>query len=89
MNSWSASGLGVGQRRRYSKKLPPVRNSKHVHTGSDAVLLTVLAHNLPYCQLIMIVPTSPVLPDPSGPPVDVGTQRRPPRAPRATTLLQI
>jgi len=31
MNSWSANGLGEGRHRRYLRKLPPARNSKHVH----------------------------------------------------------
>lgn len=31
MNSWSANGLGEGQHRRYLRKLPPARSSKHVH----------------------------------------------------------
>jgi hypothetical protein len=31
MNSWSANDLGEGRHRRYLRKLPPARNSKHVH----------------------------------------------------------
>jgi len=88
MNSWSASGLGVEQRRRYSRRLPLVRSSKHVHTDSDVVLQNVPGYSPPYWQSIMVVPTSPVLPDPAGPPV-VETQTRPPTTPRATTRLQI
>jgi hypothetical protein len=83
MNSWSASGQG--QHQRYSRKLPLVRSSKHGHTGLDAVLQNVLAHSPPYCQSILAVPTSPVLPDPSGRCWDLGTQRHQPTTPRATT----
>jgi hypothetical protein len=85
MNSWSASGQGVGQHQRYSRKLPLVRSSKHGHTGLDAVLQNALAHSPPYCQSILAVPTSPVLPDPSGRCWDLGTQRQLPTTPRATT----
>jgi hypothetical protein len=66
MNSWSGNGPGVGQHRRYSRKLLLARNSKHAHTGSDAAHQTVLAHNLPYCQSIRMGSASPVFPDSSG-----------------------
>jgi hypothetical protein len=61
MNSWSGSGLGVGQHRRCSRKLLLVRNSKHAHTGWDVVHQNDLAHNPPYCQSIMMGSASPVL----------------------------
>jgi hypothetical protein len=57
MNSWSASALEVGHRR-CSRKLPPARNSKHVHTGLDEVHQNVPVHNLPYFQSTLDVPTS-------------------------------
>lgn len=66
MNSWSASDQGVGQHRRCSRRLPLARNSKHVRIDWDGVHQNVLARSPPYCQLIMAVPTSPGLSDPSG-----------------------
>jgi hypothetical protein len=77
-NSWSASALEVGHRR-CSRKLPPARNSKHVHTGLDEVHQNVPVHSPPYFQLILDVPTCPVLPHSSGRCWDVRntqTQRR-------------
>jgi hypothetical protein len=65
MSSWSASALEAGHRK-CSRKLPPARSSKHVHTGLDEVHQNVLDHIPPYFQLILDVPTSPVLPHSSG-----------------------